>query len=56
MTDEQRAATLGDAEKLYQKILDATGSDPKKAVHALSAAYGLAAVAECRVPGRPCTR
>lgn len=48
MTEEQRVAALADAEKLYQKILDKTGTDKKKAIHALGAAYGLAAVAECR--------
>lgn len=48
LTDEQRTANLAEAEKLYQKVYDATASDRKKAVHALSAAYGLAAVAECR--------
>ncbi len=48
LSEEQRNANFAEAEKLYQKIYDATANDKKKAIHALSAAYGLAAVAESR--------
>ncbi len=48
LTDEQRSANLVEAEKLYQKIYDATATDRNKAIHALGAAFGLAAVAESR--------
>lgn len=48
LNDEQRNANLAEAEKLYQKIYDATATDKKKSIHALGAAFGLAAVAESR--------
>ncbi len=48
LTPEQKEANLADAERLYKKTLDATAGDPRKAVHSLSAAFGLAAVAEAR--------
>jgi hypothetical protein len=48
LTAEQREANLSEADRLYKKILDAAGNDPKKAIHALGAAFGVAAVAEAR--------
>ncbi|MBX3376979.1 MAG: hypothetical protein KF678_08250 [Phycisphaeraceae bacterium] len=48
LTPEQRDANLAEADRLYRKVLDATASDKKKAVHALGAAFGVAAVAEAR--------
>ncbi len=44
LTDEQRAAMLADAEALYTQVLSAA-PDAKLA---MGAAYGLAAIAECR--------
>lgn len=48
LTDEQRKAVLSDAEALYNRVLSDTGGDRDEAQHAINAAYGLAAVAECR--------
>jgi tetratricopeptide (TPR) repeat protein len=48
LTEQDRANYLNQAETLYQQVFDASVSDTAKAVHALGAAYGLAAVAESR--------
>jgi len=46
--DADRARNLDEAERLYKTVLDANVGDNAKALQAMSAAYGLAAVAECR--------
>jgi predicted negative regulator of RcsB-dependent stress response len=48
LSGEQRNRYLADAERLYTGVLQATHADTTKAIHAISAAYGLAAVAETR--------
>lgn len=48
MTEEDRTKALGEAERLYQQVLDKNSGNNAKALHAFGAAYGLAAVAECR--------
>ncbi len=48
LTDEQRAAVLAEAENLYRRVLDDTDGDKAMAQHAIGAAFGIAAVAECR--------
>jgi hypothetical protein len=48
LTDEQRAAVLAEAESLYTRVLGDADGDEATASHAIGAAFGLAAVAECR--------
>lgn len=48
LTEEQQARYLAEAERLYRDVLAATEVDANKAVHALGASYGLAAIAETR--------
>jgi hypothetical protein len=48
MNQDQRDRFLADAERLYREVLQSTQGDTAKAIHAISAAYGLAAVAEMR--------
>jgi hypothetical protein len=50
LSDEQRTRYLGEAERLYNDVLSATHASPGMEIHAISAAYGLAAVAESRTP------
>lgn len=45
---DQRDTYLNEADRLYKSVLDRAGSDPKKAVIALPAAFGVAAIAEAR--------
>lgn len=45
---DDRKVFLDQAQQLYSKVLDATRSSPAQRLHAIGAAYGLAAVAECR--------
>jgi len=46
LSDDDRAKNLDEAERLYKAVLDQTAGDNGQAIHAMSAAYGLAAVAE----------
>ena len=46
--DEDRQRMLNEAEQLYSRVLADTETTPTQALHAIGAAYGLAAVAECR--------
>lgn len=48
LTDEQRTRYLSEAERLYGDVLGKTEPEPAKAIHAISAAYGLAAISEIR--------
>ncbi|QYU68374.1 tetratricopeptide repeat protein [Leptolyngbya sp. 15MV] len=48
MTEGDRTNYLNEAQALYQRVLDDTGATPGKEVHAIAAAYGLAAVHESR--------
>lgn len=48
LTDEDRATYLDDSERLYQQVMDEAGATPGQQVHALGAAFGMAAVAEER--------
>lgn len=48
LDDKGRDDMLGSAGALYQQVLTKTAADEHEAVHALSAAFGLAAVAESR--------
>jgi hypothetical protein len=46
--DKDREAMLADAEKLYTQVLAGTESNERESLHAIGAAFGLAAVAESR--------
>jgi len=48
LAEKDRDATLGEAQALYQQVLDKTQGDEREALHAIGAAFGLAAVAESR--------
>jgi len=48
LTDDERETYLGRAESQYQAAFDATRTKPGHELHAISAAYGLAAIAETR--------
>jgi tetratricopeptide (TPR) repeat protein len=48
LNEEQRTRYLSEAERLYRDVLADTQADDTKAIHAMSAAYGLAAIAETR--------
>ncbi len=48
LNDEQRAAVLADAESLYARVFAEAVDRRGWEEHAIGAAYGLAAVAECR--------
>lgn len=48
MTEEDRTRNLAEAERLYQQVLQQASGDRSRALQAIGAAYGLAAVAECR--------
>jgi hypothetical protein len=48
MDDKERAANLDEASRLYRAVLEESSSRPGYVLHAIGAAYGLAAVAECR--------
>lgn len=48
LSDEARGRTLAEAQRLYQQVFDATAGDKAEAQLAIGAAFGLAAVAECR--------
>lgn len=48
LTDEQRARNLGEAEQLYQLVLNDESRAGGRPLLAMGAAYGLAAVAEAR--------
>jgi hypothetical protein len=48
LSDADRDSMLEQARGLYQQVLDDEGNKPAKALAAMGAAYGLAAVAECR--------
>jgi hypothetical protein len=50
LSDEQRTRYLAEAERLYTGVLNATHAQHGMAIHAISAAYGLAAVAESQSP------
>lgn len=48
LTDEERSRLIDQATGLYQNVLDAASAAKGKVVLAIRAAYGLAAMAECR--------
>jgi hypothetical protein len=48
LSDEERSKSLNEAERLYKAVLDKTVGSNATVLHAISAAYGLAAVAESR--------
>jgi hypothetical protein len=48
MNESDREAILAEAESLYREVLTTTRDDQPRAIHALNASYGLAAVAESR--------
>lgn len=48
LSDEDRASALQQAEALYNEVLGEAGNNGDKAMIAVSALYGLAAVSECR--------
>lgn len=48
MDERERAVNLDEAARLYQQVLDESRGTPGFDIHAISAAYGLAAVAESR--------
>ena len=48
LSDDERDTYLGRAEAEYRAALDASGAKPGYELHAISAAYGLAAIAETR--------
>ncbi len=48
LAEAERTAELDQAQATYSSVLSMTEKDPGLAIHALGAAYGLAAVAECK--------
>jgi hypothetical protein len=48
LSPEDRTRYLSEAQQLYQAVLDQNAQDSARLIHAISAAYGLAAVAECK--------
>jgi hypothetical protein len=48
LSEQERASNLDEAERLYRAVLEKNSKDNAKALTAISAAYGLAAVAESR--------
>lgn len=48
MDDQARTRALDEAARLYRSVIDDASGQKGRAVHAIGAAFGLAAVAECR--------
>lgn len=48
LNEEQRQRYLAEAERLYSHVLGTTQNERHKGIHAISAAYGLAAISETR--------
>lgn len=46
LTDEDRTKYIEDARRLYERVISEAGATPGQRIHAISAAFGLAAIAE----------